>query len=162
MTGEFRISLQDQNDDLEAVIDRLEVEVLQDLLGKELYDLFIADLDGGDIPEAPQTQRFIDIYNAIYEDETIIIRSEGMLAMLRIFIWFEWTKQTGMQNTPVGMIKNEFENGTNLSNVNAGIESTYNRAIKSYRAIVDYIIINSTTYPEYGSKGIIRQYISWL
>lgn len=162
-SGEFLISLQDQNANLEAVIDRLEEEVLQDLLGKELYDLFIADLDGSPtIPQAPLTARFLDIYNPIFETDPIFIRSEGFIKMLQMFIWFEYTKGLGKQNTPVGYVQNEFENGVNLSANAASVELEYNRGVKSFRAVLDFIVQNSTTYPEYNGRGKVKNYISWL
>ncbi len=162
-SGEFLISAQDQTADLEAVIDRLEEQVLQDLLGKELYDLFIADLDGSPtIPQAPLTARFLDIYNPIFETDPIYIRSEGFIKMLQMFIWFEYTKDLGKQNTPVGYVQNEFANGVNLSANKAGIEKTYNRGVKSFHAVLDYIIQDSTTYPEWDGQGKVKEFISWL
>lgn len=161
-TGEFLISNQSDTTKLKAIIDRLEVEVLQDLLGKTLYDLFIADLDDVPFPQVPQTQRFIDIYNAFYEDEDIIIRSEGFIKMLQMFIYFEYIRQSDKQSTPVGMVINDFENGISASAVMANLERQYNRAIRSYRAVVDYMLLDTATYPEYDGKGIIRDYLSWL
>lgn len=161
-TGEFLISNQSDTTKLQAIIDRLEVEVLQDLLGKTLYDLFIADLDDVPFPQVPQTQRFIDIYNAFYEDEDIIIRSEGFIKMLQMFIYFEYIRQSDKQSTPVGMVINDFENGISASAVMANLERQYNRAIRSYRAVVDYMLLDTATYPEYDGKGIIRDYLSWL
>lgn len=160
--GEFLISLQDQTDDFKAVIDRLEEEILQDLLGKELYDLFIADLDTGSFPQVPQDARFTAIFDKFHQDDPFYLRSEGMIRMLQAMIWFEWMKQTGMQNTPVGAVRNEFENSTNLSANAANMEMTHNRGIRTFLSILDFIILDQTTYPEYSGRSKVRQFISFL
>lgn len=163
--GEFLISNQADTEDLEALIDRVEVEALQDLLGKELYDLFIADIGSPTFPttpDVPDSPRFLAIYNLFYVDETVRLRSEGFIDMLKMFIWFEWTNKTRLQNTPVGIIANEFENGTNTAPSVAQLEVTYNRGIMTFHDIVQFILIDSVTYPEYDGKGKIRQYISSL
>jgi hypothetical protein len=122
--GEFLLSTQSDTTELQAIIDRLEVEVLQDLMGREMYDAFIADLDTNVFPQAPQEQRFID------------------------------------ENTPVGIVTNQFENSTNRSNSMAGIGRTYNRAVNTFNDIAHYINLESSIYPEYNCKGIIKQVIS--
>ena len=159
-TGEFLISQQDQTTNLEAVIDRIEEEVLQDLLGKELYDLFIADLVAGPIPQIPAAARFTDIYDKFFESDPNYFRSEGMIKMLQMFIWFEFIKDSGMQNTPVGIVTNAFENSTALSANQAGIEKTYNRGLRTYNAIAGKIVLDRTTYPEF--DGVFREAISFL
>lgn len=161
-SGEFLISNKSDTTHLQSIIDRVEVEALQDLLGKTLYDLFIADLNTTPSPQIPQDARFTAIYDPIYEDETIRIRSEGFIAMLKMLIWFEFVKTTWKENTPVGIVSNASENSKQLRPSQAGIEGTYNRGIKSFHAVLDYIIINSSTYPEYEGKGKARNFISWL
>lgn len=162
LQGEFLISLQDQTDDLQAVIDRLEEEILQDLLGKEMYDLFIADLDTGSFPNIPQAARFTAIFDKFFQDDPFYLRSEGMITMLQTMIWFEWIKQTGMEESPVGVVRNEFENGTNLSANAANLEMTHNRGIKTFLSILDFIILDRVTYPEYSGRSKVRQFISFL
>lgn len=162
LTGEFLISQQDQTDDLQAVIDRLEEEILQDLLGKEMYDLFIADLDTAPFPQVPQAARFTAIFEKFFQDDPFYLRSEGMIKMLQAMIWFEWTKGLGMENTPVGVIRNEFENSTNLSAVAANLEMDYNRGVRTFLSILDFIILDTTTYPEYSGRSKVRQFISFL
>ncbi len=158
--GEFLLSTQSDTTELQAIIDRLEVEVLQDLMGREMYDAFIADLDTNVFPQAPQEQRFIDIYNPFYLDDTCRLRSEGIIKMLQMFIWFEAIKDQGQENTPVGIVTNQFENSTNRSNSMAGIGRTYNRAVNTFNDIAHYINLESSIYPEYNCKGIIKQVIS--
>lgn len=162
LQGEFLISLQDQTADLQAVIDRSEEEILQDLLGKEMHDLFIADLDTVPFPQVPQAPRFTAIFDKFHQDDPFYLRSEGMIRMLQAMIYFEWVKQTGMQQSPVGVIQNEFENGINLSAVAAGLEMTHNRGIRTFLSILDFIILDQTTYPEYSGRSKVRQFISFL
>ena len=84
------------------------------------------------------------------------------IKMLQMFIYFEYIRQSDKQSTPVGMVINDFENGISASAVMANLERQYNRAIRSYRAVVDYMLLDTATYPEYDGKGIIRDYLSWL
>lgn len=160
--GEFLISQQDQTDDLKAVIDRLEEEILQDLLGKELYDLFIANLNTGVFPNVPVASRFLDIFEKFFQDDPFYLRSEGMIIMLQAMIYFEWIRQTGMEETPVGVVHHEFENSTNLSAVAANLEMTHNRGVKTFLSILDFIILDQTSYPEYSGRSKVRQFISFL
>ena len=163
-TGEFLITesgAESEVLELEAIIDRIEVEVLQDLMGSALYTAFVADLDSED-PATPETQRFIDIFDAFFIDDVCRLRSEGMVSMLKMFIWFEYTRTLSAAVSPVGHIAPVFENTTPVSQGASGMEKTYNRGIRSYRAILDFIILDSATYPEFDGKGINKEFISFI
>lgn len=147
--------------ELQVYIDDLEPERLRDLLGCDLYDLFIADLDGNG---NPQTQRFIDIFNPFCDDdgntEGIQQRSQGIPVMLKGFVYYDYVKDSGFSNLITGNVKNDFSNSAIATSVEYGLRQRYNRAIRSYEAIQWFICDNSATYPEY--NGIEKELITWL
>lgn len=156
--GEIRIATSTATQvDLNIFIDTAEVEVLQELFGLDLYTLFIADLVAG----VPQTQRFIDVFNAFYDDTDAVAgwccgssRSEGIKKMLMRFIYFEFTREQHIQNTSTGPIKPDRNNAISATGPEIGLITKYNKGVGSYQAIARKMILDSTTYPEY--KGISK------
>lgn len=136
-------------DRIQTFIDAVEKRYLQDLLGCDLYDLFIADL----VSNVPQTQRFIDIFDEFCKDDNCgIIRSEGIKEMLKGFTYWEWEKQNKAKNTQTGSIVNENEVSREATFDEAGLYEVYNNAIKTYKAIQWFICDDLTTYPEYNGQ----------
>lgn len=156
--GEIRIATSTATQvDLNIFIDTAEVEVLQELFGLDLYTLFIADLVAG----VPQTQRFIDVFDAFYDDTDAVAgwccgssRSEGIKKMLMRFIYFEFTREQHIQNTSTGPIKPDRNNAISATGPEIGLITKYNKGVGSYQAIARKMILDSTTYPEY--KGISK------
>jgi len=163
--GQVRISqTNNSKKQLNTVIDIQEVYVLEELMGSELYALFIADLD---IDNQPQTQRFIDIFDAFYDDSNVsnyygcwcgkAYRSEGIPQMLQWFIYWEFAKDQPFQNTAVGTVRNVEENSDIVNGSKYGLPMQYNKGVKSYQAIARFMIDNSSDYPEY--NGIAKNEI---
>jgi hypothetical protein len=63
--------------------------------------------------------------------------------MLKGFIYFEYSKDQMMQQTTFGGVQQKSENSTVLNTLQTLIYNRYNEAIKSYRAIQDYILLNT-------------------
>ena len=162
---------------LQYYIDRFEKEYLQKLLGCELYQLFVDDLNG-DTPPAPTSQRFIDIYEEFCEDSdfaNIVVRgygkfyeddcagcgkiwiSKGMLDMLQGFIFFHYVRDQKYLNTPVGDVvnRNEVSREANGGELMFGVTERFNAAVESYQAIQYRICDNLGDYPEY--KGVCME-----
>lgn len=162
-TGFYAISngTANQDDKIDAYIDSSEPKFLRDLLGCDLYDLFITDLDVNNIP---QTQRFIDIYDAFCVDDSIGSgvqrRSKGMVEMLKGFIYFNIVRDSDYFNTISGNVKNEFSNSTSVSTVQMGLTERYNVALGTYWSIQCFICDNASTYPEY--NGLNKDVLTWL
>lgn len=150
---DYQISLDDFREDrLTKYISVWESKYLQDLLGVELYDLFVASI----VASLP-TGIYLTIYNALAFDDTHggvytggilsggmeisnkIVRSEGIKEMLKGFIFYEYTRDQPVFNTVTGNVQNVNENSINLNAVKAGICEKYNKAIVSYNAIQVYI-----------------------
>lgn len=146
--------------DLQAYIDEYEKEYLIDLLGKDLYDLFVADLVAG----VPQTARFIAIYDEIYLDEGVCLDkatiSRGIPTMLKDFVYFEYTREQQNKNTITGNVKASNENSVKANNSATRMRKLYNKGVDSVNVIAEYIVDNSATYPEY--KGTIKEYIGFF
>ena len=170
----FEISLGKRNNDeaqLQRYVDKYEEIYLQDLLGIDLYNLFIADLVLG----VPQTQIYIDIYQKFaYDNLTLtsysyyeyyhkykgIVRSLGMVEMLVALIYSQYLKDQKYPNTIQGNIQSMAENGEQVSFNQMGWYIRQNEGLDSYNAIQQYICDNSENYPEY--NGQLKKYVSWL
>jgi len=146
--------------ELSVMIDDVEENILQDLLGCELYGLFITDLDTN-TPQVPQNSPFTEIFEAIcMDDECGKIVSKGMVDMLQGFIYFEWERYNPFKATANGIVLSDSENSTQANLIASGVYNKYNRAVKSYHAIQEYICKNSELYPTYNGKH--KEFTSYI
>jgi len=83
--------------------------------------------------------------------------SEGMITMLKGFIYFEYQRFQAVKASPVGSVENSNENSKVLTGYKAANIQRYNKAIESYKAIQTYIRQNLSDYPTFNgvSKDII-------
>lgn len=146
-------------DDLQDYIDRFEKSYLIDLLGCELYNLFVSDLDGS-TPPVPLTQRFIDIYDPICIDDTSVcnktLKSDGIIEMLKGFVYFHYVRDFKFKPTVTGVVinTNEVSREAEAFEISNGVAERWNEAVKSYSSIRDYIIIKRSVYPEFNGVKI--------
>ena len=128
---------------LQDYIDKYEKRYLIELFGAKMYDEFISDLDVSNVPESPNFQK---IFNPFYENITLrqLIISEGIIEMLKGFVYFEYSKDLINQMTPFGNVRPISENSEPVSTLYSMIYARYNEAVKSYRAIQAYIMVNLT------------------
>lgn len=160
--GKYKLTQNNlQTSNLQAFIDKYELKYLRELLGVSLSDLLLADITVNF--QTPNTQKYIDIYNAFAYDKTDIFcrqySSNGMKEMLLGLIYFEYIKDNNTIHTMTGVVKAQNEASTQASFEETNAYSNYNEAIKSYRAIQQYITLNSSIYPEY--NGISKFYNHW-
>ncbi len=168
---------------LTIYIAKYEKKYLVDLLGYDLYLLFVADLNGSGVPV---TTKYLTIYNALKNpvassdnwipmnsmrsnrslyDEVKPIQqppySEGIRTMLKGFIYYEFVNEYGLLVSQTGVVTNNNENSNESSGAKhlGLIESRYNEAVNSYIVIRNYILANLVTYPEY--EGIEKQSTHW-
>jgi hypothetical protein len=159
--GQFKIPVnQFTTTDLQSYIDKYEKKYLTDLLGVELYDLFIADI----VSNVPVTAIYLAIYNAFAEDDTVGSgcqhRSEGMKEMIKGFVYFHFTRDLYSQSQMNGKVKNEFSNSTQARMLETNMNDNFNESVKTYKQIQWYIDDNLTLYPTF--NGFDKEYISWL
>lgn len=149
-----------QDPDLQSFIDRVEPDVLQDMLGCDLYNLFIADWDA--VPSGSFSEpRFQVIYDAFCEDkDCYILKSEGIKQMLMYFIYFEYIRFQTFQDRTTGMKKTISENSERALLTEFGLFEKYNKGVKNYTNIQIYICDNSGNYPEYNGQN--KNLASWL
>lgn len=179
-TGKYRISMTtDTQTSVTSYITKYEKRYLQNLLGIELYNLFMASL----VSNVP-TGVYLTIYNEFAEDndnsgftfqrldgtilESVeggskagpIVRSEGIKEMLKGFIFFEFTRDQGVKNTPNGNVQAENENAIFVSQNEAFIKGRYNEAVDTYQAIQWYIGQHLDDYPTF--NGIVASHIPFI
>lgn len=144
-------------DNIEYYIDKYEKCILIDLLGAELYDLFIADLTALPSPQVPQTQRFLDIFDDFHIDKgNCIMKSEGIKAMLVQFVYFYAIRDLSFKKTNSGVIRESVEAAQLILKGFNDVRS-YNQAVSNYAAIQWYICHNSEDFPE--ENGEIKCFI---
>ena len=127
---------------LQIYINKYEIRYLKEMLGVDLYNQFIADLTSGANP-VPKSPNFTKLFYAFSEDVNYnILDSDGMLEMLKGFIYFEYSKDGFMQQTTYGGVQQTAENSKVLNSLQSMIYARYNEAIRTYRAIQDYVLLN--------------------
>jgi hypothetical protein len=140
---ELHTGMYDQNK-LQDYIDRYEKRYLIELLGADLYAEFMSDIDS--VTKIPLSPTFIQIFDPfevnVYFNRLLI--SEGIKEMLKGFIYFEYAKDLMNQMTPFGNVKQKSENSTLVSTLNSMMYARYNEAVKTYKAIQEFILLNQT------------------
>ena len=150
----YNIALTLQADcELEEMIEDVEKNTLQELLGCELYTLFNADLTAS-TPQVPQSQIYIDIFEPFCFDHVLCgpQKSKGMKDLLMSFVYFEWHRYNLNKSTSVGIVRGDSENSNMVLAESFGTYDKYNRSIESYRSIQQYIYDNSTVYPTFEGR----------
>lgn len=145
--------------DLQVFIDYWETEYLEDMLGCDLFNLFVADLVAG----VPQTQIYIDIYEKFCIDEPDCgykNKSEGMVKMIQKFVYWKYMSESKVKATNTGYVVNENEVARIADFSESRIYQIYNQAIKSYKGIQIYICDNLNDYPDY--NGSHKGKTSWI
>lgn len=149
---------------LQGVIDEFEDKYLVQLLGAELYNLFIADYDA----ENPTANAFSEPrFEVIFEpfaidDNCGILDSSGIVKMLLGFIWFEYARDSNVKQNIGGFYKNEQANGIEAPMNETKIYQVENKSINIYRIIQYYICLNPQNYDYDLFNGQIKDYNSEL
>jgi len=119
-----------------------------------------------DVPIAPltpvpQSARFLQIYNEFCIDDPNLCdsvwKSEGMIEMLKGFVYFHYIRDYQYLTTSVGtkVNNNEVTRETNSFEMLAEVSQRFNSSQKTYWSIRQYIIDNeNATYPEFNGRKI--------
>ena len=149
--------------DLQDYIDTQEDYYLCMLLGKDLRDLFVADLVNG-VPQTP-------IYQTIFEKMCVnqscctcheacdcSYYSYGMKYMVTGLVYSQYILLDQYVHTIGGTVSMETSVSKNISfdNLARASDMRWNEAAESWKAIREYIMQNSTDYPDY--KGCDLKY----
>lgn len=159
-TGKYQLHIGTYSvTNLDAYIDKYEKRYLVELLGANLFGEFEADviLGGG----LPTEARFIQIFNPFQVDYSyVILYSEGIKEMLLGFIYFEYLKDQIVQITTIGTVVPSGENSRDSNSLYSQMYTRYNEAVRTYRAIQEYIIKNSGDYGDFnGAKKLLTGYL---
>jgi hypothetical protein len=144
------------NDDkIDDYIQEYEEQYLVELLGKELFDLFEADLTTG----IPATQIYKDIFDPFsIEINQAIVTSKGMKKMLLGLIYFQYVKDNKTKQTMNGAVSQQTEVSTPSDNT--FLYQRYNDAVRTYQAIQIYINDNIDIYPTFA--GVRKKKTSFI
>lgn len=155
-TGKYALSLTQYNTSvLDAYIEKYTKRYLLKLLGAELYDLFIADLDAS-TPQVPQTAPYTTIFNEFHLNiNGELVVSNGIVEMLKGFIYYEYSKDIAQVQTPIGNVQPSGENGL-TTGVNMTLTTRYNEAVDTFKAIQEYIEYNIQDFATY--NGVEAKY----
>lgn len=153
-TGKYAISQNNFNvADLQAFIDKYESKYVYDLLGVELGNLLLADINTNFSP--PDTTKYATIFNILSQDDPLV-RSNGIKEMLLGFVYFEFVRTQTVQNTLTGNVLNQNEVSVNVDWSSTGVYANYNEAVITYSGIQVYVLDNFGTYPEF--KGLMKSF----
>ena len=189
--GEYKIPQNKNlcNEDLEYYIEKYEIQITQELLGCDMSQDFIDDYN--DTAGNMNSTAFQDIFNPLCEDidsntyytnfcycnnhnhnhnhnhynccKNRIIRNNGYLEMLKGFIFFYYMRDFNFERTLTGVTNINNENSNNVRHSEWGLFNFYNKAVKDYRVIQEYIHINKKIYTEYDKfNGIKKNYSNYF
>lgn len=152
--GRFVIPVNpEQEIDLELYIELTENKYLPMLFGKELYDLFKAEIDANN--GVPTSARFVVIFNMFLEQldscgQNRLLQSEGMKIMLQGIVYFQWVRDIVSRVSTVGVERTIGENSENVSSIKNDVDMRFNQSVRSYKAIQEYMCrFAPDDYPEF-------------
>jgi len=150
--GRFKIPTTTfQESDLNDFITKYENQYLVELLGVELFNLFVADLVAG----VPVDARFVAIFDAFNDqDDCFLCRSEGMKEMMKAFVYFHYVRDTYTRNTTNGVKQQKAENSISLDAVSGDLTTRFNEGVNSYWCIQRRMCDDSTLYPEFNGVNL--------
>ena len=133
---------------LQPYIDKYERYYLTRLLGAELYNLFIADLTALPSPQVPQDAIYLSLFNEFsIDDNECIYISEGMIEMLKQFVYFHFMRDMSNHKKIAGVYRTNIETGTNLGYNGYNLVESYNQGVTNYKNIQWFICENDGDYP---------------
>jgi len=159
-TGDIEVA-RDQftEEKLQKYIDKYEVCYLQDLLGAELYEDFKKDFEL--IGSEPTGDKFKKIWESFAIDHSgFVMKSQGIKAMLGLFIYFEFTRDQPIKNTIAGNKKNKGANSEGARFIDTNIYTNYNQGIATYKTIQWCICYNPDDYDYENFNGQCKGLIS--
>lgn len=150
--GEYKIP-QNCFDSIQSYLDKYEKFYLIKLLGAELYDLFIADLNAG----VPTSTIYLSIFNEFRIDRTGCVRiSEGIKEMLKQFCYFHIIRDLGVKKGIGGVGKYNNEVSENRYD-GFNIVEALNEGVDNAKAIQWFICDKDIDYPTYNGQNFNYQ-----
>lgn len=129
------------NATIQYYIDRYEPLYLMQLFGAKMYDEFVADMGVFNVPISPN---FLFLYNPFHENIAFseLNVSNGLVDMLKGFVYFEYCKDLTNQMTINGNVRPVGENSGDVSTLYSMMYARYNESVRTYKAIQRHIVNN--------------------
>lgn len=188
-SGEYKIAQNNNlcDEDLDHYIQKYEIIITQELLGCKMSEDFFSDYNS--TTGMMNSTAFQDIFLPICEDLNDIsfstynyndysysyygkdfykqcnniLRNDGYLDMLKGFIFFYYMRDFAFKRTLTGVTSLNNENSNNATFSQWGLHNSYNKAVKNYRVIQEYICRNKGNFTEYDNfNGIRKNYTSYF
>lgn len=119
--------------DINNFIDDHEEDTIHKLLGEDLGDLFIADINN--TTHKPNTQIYTDIFDL------------GIKEILKAKVWLQFMAEQAARNTTSGNVQVEGDNAKRASF--QIVYNKYNDSKKWWDKVQQYILEHSEDYPDY-------------
>jgi hypothetical protein len=147
--NKFELTKSTQADALiDAYISRYETITLQRLFGVELFDLWEAGLTAAD-----PIYEFLRDPFTVQLDCGLILNSRGIKDVILGIVYYYYVVDRNTQQTINGKNKSKSENADSVTQLQANLQSRYNEAIGSYKAIQEYICDNLDVYPTFKGEN---------
>jgi hypothetical protein len=147
-TGKYELhtGIYDQSK-ITAYIAKYEPRYMRELLGAQLYEDFVSDIDQQS--NEPKSPNFQTLYNPFAVDVNLyrILESEGIKEMLIGFLYFEYIKDTSNTITPFGNTVSRSELSKLATSLQSLMYNRYNESVRTFMAIREYIVLNWNDFP---------------
>lgn len=145
---------------LNVYIEQAQIKYLQKALGYELYSLFIAQLP------TPTDARFTEIltgkeYTSLLTGRLTKwtgLKNDEKESFLAYFAAYLYSYHSQDNETGNGQAQQKFENSERVSPADFQVNA-YNKGVKHYYELYDFLYSNSETYPEWDFTHIKK--INW-
>lgn len=139
---------------LNRFIEKAQRKYLKQILGYELYTLFVAELP------TPTTQRYIDILEGREftrqdtgnTDKWTGLSNTDLESFLAYFTYVDYTDDSVSSASGTGVTNNEYENAIQISPITKQVPA-YNDGVDHYNLLYDFLLANESTYPEWIKSG---------
>ena len=121
-------------DDITDAIEKYEPDLLNLLLGYELYKALLSDLNNG----TPQSQRFKDLVNgAEFTLRARLLKWDGLKNMIAYYVYFNYVYYNNIHLSGVGSMQIDAENSKRVSPFDK-LQVAWDRFQKQYAAFDFY------------------------
>lgn len=145
------------NDNIDVYIAEYEEQILIDLLGLELFELFKADVDSG--TKKPVTPIYLTLYDKLnFNLCDQLLTSFGIKNILLSIIYFYYVRDNPIKQTVNGPVEIQTEVSQKVDK--SFLYLRYNEGIISYTVIQRYCLDKTDVYPTF--KGTYKQVTSLI
>jgi len=148
--GDINITqLSSQNADFADLTAQVEKKYLRLLLGDDLYLLLIDDLDSS-TPQSPENSPYIELVDGEdWINGSLTFVYEGLLKMLRYFIYAEWKIIRLSEDTEIGTVRQKKDKSCQLARyeVEKISNEAFNKGVDLYYEACTYISFHNEDFP---------------